>query len=304
VQSLTAAGMEGTAASLRAGGRRAPFAGIVLPKVLRRPVRMLEKAEVRLPRFLGIKSVSIMFLATVVAGVALGGHSTTVAAAVTTWAGFGIEQVKITGQSRTEELAVLEKLEIGAFPSLVTFDLDAAKARIETLPWVAEAGLQKLYPHDLTVSIRERRPYAFWQDGERLWLIDETGHAITGAAEVSPAMPMVVGKGAAGRIADYTGLLAAVPSIARQIHAGVLVAGRRWTLVLANGIEVLLPEHDPAPALAALARLDAENAVLSRAIAAVDLRDPQRVVLRLAADGAASWTALLKARAKAAKDRA
>jgi cell division protein FtsQ len=277
--------------------RRSLLAGLVLPKFLRRPARMLQKAHWRVPRFVGLAGLLLMFGGTVSAGVIVGGHAVDVASAVTSWSGMAIEEIRITGQSRTEELDVLAKLDMGPFPSLATFDLDAAKARIEALPWVAEAGLRKLYPHNLDVTIREKRPFAVWQDGQTLWLIDAKGSPITNNVDGSyAALPMVVGKGAGARIAEFSSLLAAAPSLAPRARAGVLVAERRWTLVLDNGVELMLPEIDPAAALATAARMDADASLLSRAIAAVDLRDMSHVIVRLDPEGVAAHVALLKAR--------
>ena len=51
---------------------------------------------------------------------------------------------------------MLDRLAIGTYPSLVTFDVDAARARVEALPWVDQATLRKLYPDTLEVAIAER----------------------------------------------------------------------------------------------------------------------------------------------------
>ncbi len=302
MQSITADGIEATAGAPERPRRRSLFSGVVLPKFLRLPARRLQKATWRLPRHTGIVSLVLMIGATGTAGVVAGGHVFDFSSAVTAWSGLAIEEVRISGQSRTQELDVLQKLAMGPFPSLATFDLDAARARIETLPWVAEAALRKLYPHDLEVTIREKRPFAVWQDGGKLWLIDAKGSSISDAVDAGYAsLPMVVGKGAGARVAEFAALLAAAPAVAARTRAGVLVAGRRWTLVLDNGVELMLPEIDPATAIATAAQLDAGGHVLSRAITALDLREPGQTILRLDPEGSTAYAALLKARAKAAK---
>ena len=58
------------------------------------------------------------------------------------------------------------------------------------------------------------------------------------------------------------------------------VGGRRWELRLRSGIVLRLPEAAPQVALATVAALDAETGLLDRAIAAVDLRDPARTLVR------------------------
>jgi len=59
------------------------------------------------------------------------------------------------------------------------------------------------------------------------------------------------------------------------------VGERRWNLRLANGVEVRLPEEGAEAALAELVRLERENNVLARDIKAIDLRFPDRFIVKL-----------------------
>ena len=251
----------------------------VLPRALRRPVRALSRVDWRLPRHAGVKALAVLFLATAVAGMVVGGHVMTVASAVTAWAGFGIENVKIAGQSQTSEIDVLNALDIGTYPSLLTLDVEAAKARIEALPWVKQATLRKLYPDAVDIEIVERDPYAVWEHGADTSLVDQSGKVITDTvSDRFASLPRVVGNGAAPRAAEYTNLIAAYPRIAGRTKAGIFVSGRRWNLILDNGIEVMLPEAHPEAALAILDTLEAEHQLLEREVAAIDLRDKDSLV--------------------------
>jgi cell division protein FtsQ len=273
--------------------------GIVLPRFLRRPVRVLGKLDWRVPRHFGIKGLIGLFLATAIAGVIIGGHGMAVISAVTAWLGLAIDEVKITGQSETSEVDVLERLQMGPLPSLLTFDVEAAKARVERLPWVRQATLKKLYPHRLEVAVSERVAFAIWQHGDEVSLVDDMGTVITDRIDGRYAsLPFVVGAGAGQRAGEFTNLVGAFPAIAEHVHAGVLISERRWTIVLDNGTELLLPEQDPAAALQKIAELDGDDALLSREIAAVDLRMGDRVVVRLDEAGLAARKAMLKARSE------
>jgi cell division protein FtsQ len=285
-----------TADTVRASARRR----LVLPRVLRRPARVLRRLE--LPRHAGIKGVALLFLATGIAGVVSGGHGTIVLSAVTSWTGFAVEHVKISGQSETSEVDVLDGLALGAFPSLLTLDLEAARERVEALPWVKQATLTKFFPDSLDVAIVEREPYALWQHDRVVSLIDETGRVITDRfGERYAGLPRVVGKGAAGKVGDYMALIAPYPEIAKRARAGVLVSGKRWTVVLDSGLQLMLPAADPQRALAAIAVLDREQAVLSREIAAIDLRMPGQFIVRLTDEGLVARKAALKEREKVAR---
>jgi cell division protein FtsQ len=277
-----------------------PANRLVLPHFLRRPLRTLLK--LRLPRHLGLKGMLALFVLTAAAGTLIGGHSMAVVSAVTAWGGLGIENVQITGQSETSEVDVLGALAIDQSPSLVTFDVDAARARVEALPWVKHATIRKLYPDGLRVAVTERTPYAVWQHDGTVSLVDRAGEKIVDDFDDRyAALPFVAGPGAAPRAAEFADLVAGVPSLKSRVKAGVLVSNRRWNVVLDNGVELLLPEDDPGGALNAVAAIDGQSGLLSRDIAAVDLRTANRLVVRLTDEGIATRDAVLKQREKLAK---
>jgi cell division protein FtsQ len=246
-----------------------------------------------------------MFVAaTALAGVVFGGHTRAVVSSVTAASGLAIDQVKITGQSETSEVNILDSLEIEQFESLFTFDLDAARERVEALPWVARATLRKLYPDTLEVAVSERLPYALWQNGDTVSLIDPQGTVISDyIGERYTSLPLVVGPGANTRVDEFLDLVLSQPSLVPRVRAGVLVSERRWNIVFAGAIEIMLPEIDPAAALARVADLDDEHRLLSREIAAVDLRLPDRLVVRLTEHGLAERRSLIEARDKLARKR-
>ena len=275
---------------------------VVLPRFLRRPVRVLRRLDWKLPRHFGAKGLVALFLTTAVSGVVIGGHGMTVVSAATAWAGFAIENVKITGQSETSEVDVLAALDIGQYPSLLTLDVEAARARIEALPWVKQATLKKLFPDTVEIAVVERDPYAIWQHAGEVSLIDEAGKTITDRIDERYAtLPRVVGTGAAEKAVAYTALVGNFPTIARQARAGILVSEDRWTIVLESGIELMLPAENPSAALAAIAALDRDHAVLSREISAIDLRQPGHLIVRLTDEGLVARKAALKEREKIAK---
>ena len=280
------------------GGRRR----VVLPRILRRFARRLSRTEWHVPRRAGLKLAVVFLGATGVAGMAIGGHTLEVASAVTTWSGLGIDRVEITGQSETSEVEVLQQLALGDYPSIVTLDVTGARQRIESLPWVREATLRKVYPDKLLIEIKEREPFAVWQREAGFALIEEGGRVISRQVDARHAsLPLVVGEGAEFRAAEFVALMNEFPSLRPEVKAGVLVAGRRWNVVLNNGVELMLPQDDPAGALIQAVALDDGHGVFSREIAAIDMRLPSRLVFRLTEEGAKVRADLLKARDKAKK---
>jgi cell division protein FtsQ len=274
----------------------------VLPPMLRKPVRFLSRLEWRAPRHAGIKGAGILFIATAVTGMVVGDHTNTVLSAVTAASGLAIDNIAITGQSETSEVDVLKALDISQYPSLFTFDVDAARARVEGLPWVAQATLKKLYPHTLEVSVIERLPYALWQQGTTVSLIDPQGAVITtDIGERYRNLPLVVGDGANARVDEFLDLVEDHPDLLKHVRAGVLVSQRRWNIVLSEAVEILLPEQTPKAALDRLVDIDHRSQLLSRDIAAVDLRLPDRMVVRLTQKALLVRQDVIKQREKLAK---
>ncbi|MFP4126060.1 MAG: cell division protein FtsQ/DivIB [Alphaproteobacteria bacterium] len=73
--------------------------------------------------------------------------------------------------------------------------------------------------------------------------------------------------------------LAEQPRLFDRLERLEQVAGHRWRLWLEPGVRVELPPGDVAPALARLARHQTEHALLDRAVAVVDLRVADRLVV-------------------------
>lgn len=289
------AGMAGEAAP--AGRRR-----VVLPRALRRPARILSRLDWEVPKHAGLKLAAGFVALTGVTGMVMGGHTLTVTSAVSAWCGLAIDQVEIKGQSETSEVDVLQKLALGDFPSIVTLDVTGARERIESLPWVKEATLRKVYPDTLQIELKERKPFAVWQRASGFALIEKGGRVISNQVGARYAsLPMVVGEGADLRAEEFVALMEEFPSLKPEVKAGVLVSNRRWNVVLTNGVEIMLPEEDPAAALIQAVALDDGHGVFAREIAAIDMRLPSRLVFRLTEEGAASRAELLKQRDKARK---
>ena len=65
------------------------------------------------------------------------------------------------------------------------------------------------------------------------------------------------------------------------VSAAVRVDGRRWNLRIDNAIDVLLPQQQPAEAWTRLGQLERSSQLLKRDVQVVDMRLPDRLVLRV-----------------------
>ncbi len=201
--------------------------------------------------------------------------------------GLQVEDVLVEGRKETRADAILAALDVKRGAPLLAVDLAAAKARLEALPWVRKASLERRWPRLLYVKIEERTPLALWQHGGVIGLIDRDGKEIKGAdIHRFSQLPMVVGEGAPEHASMLLDMFARWPAVARHVAAAVWVGDRRWNLHLQEGIDVRLPESDAEAAFGRLAALEAKDHLFARDIVMIDLRLPDRVIVRLSPEAA------------------
>lgn len=277
----------------------------VLPRPLRRLVRFvlaLCSGRIALPRHLGKVSLAAFYGLVSLHGIVVGGHGPVVMQTVTASAGFAVEDVRVSGNQHTSEIDILQLLGLDGSTSLLGLDIAAARQALSELPWVESAEVRKVYPSTVEVVLRERQAYGIWQHGNDLSLIERSGSVIAPLRDNKFAsLPLFVGRDAETAAAAIDEEFSQWPAIASRVKAFVRVGGRRWDVHLENGIVVRLPEENVPGALALLNRFDAEQQVLSRDVAVVDLRLPDRVAVRLTAGAQERRTVALEERRKALK---
>jgi cell division protein FtsQ len=273
-------------------------------RVLHRSLQPL--ANFRMPRGSGAAASVLLIGASLIYGSVAGGHVSDITGqladlrdAAANTAGFRIASIALTGQKQISREDALTAAGITGRTSLLFLDADSARKRLKTNPWIAEATVLKLYPDRLQIGITERQAFALWQKNGRLSVIAEDGTVLEPyVARRFTGLPLVVGAGAEIRAKDFFALIGRYPEIRGAVAATILVAQRRWNLRLKNGIDIRLPETDVEAALTTLVSLDREKKLLSRDIAAIDLRLPDRVTVRLSDEAAQAREDALKPKAK------
>ncbi|KAB0680957.1 cell division protein FtsQ/DivIB [Aureimonas leprariae] len=256
----------------------------------------------RLPRP-SFNALAALFLgSTALYGMVLGGHTTGVIDNVSQPLGFSIDKVDVSGNAETSEIDVLQALWSTGAQSLPSLDVDAARQTLEAMPWIQSASVAKTYPDRVTISLVEKHPFAVWQKGGELLVIDREGR------EIMPylpnrfaSLPFVVGPGANEDAAEFLDAMDVLPELRARVRAYVRVGDRRWDLRLENGLTVRLPEDGAVEAAAELTRMDKETGLLSRDIAGVDMRVADRVIVRLTPDALKRRDAAVKERDKLIK---
>ena len=203
--------------------------------------------------------------------------------------GLSVQEVAIEGRANTPEPLLRAALGVTKGAPILGFSVAAARARVETLAWVEHATVERRLPATIVVNLQERRPFAVWQNQGKFALIDRDGQIVAdqNVAQFGQ-LPLVVGAGAPPAAAPLIDALTERPALQSHVIAAVRVGERRWNLHMDSGADVLLPEGAEVAALDRLLSLEQEHALLDRPIAAIDLRLPDRLVVRPQADPAAS----------------
>lgn len=195
--------------------------------------------------------------------------------------GLEVRRVLLRGAHQTAHDDVIEALGPVIGASILHLSLDEARARIEELGWVRSAAVTRLLPDTISISVREREPAAVWQLQGVLYLIDDSGAIIreVDAGEYANR-PLIVGAGAPEAAGGILKALAGKEELQRRIYALVRVGERRWDMRLHNDIEINLPEVNFESAIADIELLQAAQQTLDQPIKYIDLRDPERMVIR------------------------
>jgi cell division protein FtsQ len=198
-------------------------------------------------------------------------------------AGLSLQIVEVHGRGETRQADIVGALGAPRGAPLLGLDIDAMRERLIALPWIMSAEIERRYPDRLLVTVKEAEPLALWQRSQRLFLVSRAGKVIETAdlARYSKLL-VIVGDNAPAHAEALFDLLAREPQLRERITAAVFVGKRRWNLRFDNGVDVKLPEEDPAAAWSRFAELQRQHGLLEKDVRIIDLRLPDQVVVRKA----------------------
>jgi cell division protein FtsQ len=194
--------------------------------------------------------------------------------------GFALNQVYLTGREHTD--ADMVKAALGVKPGMPILSLSLAEMqkRLENIPEIKSATIERQLPGTLKVALTERTPAVLWQHDGTYSLVDENSIVLSQAKYPNAGpLPLVVGEDAPQHVAEILALLDAAPTLKGQVVAAVRVGQRRWNMQMQRGIVVMLPEEEPQAAWLRFAGLVDREGLLTRAIRSVDMRLEDRVFI-------------------------
>jgi cell division protein FtsQ len=211
---------------------------------------------------------------------------------------FAVERVEVIGEEHLSADAIVKASGIARGQNLWTLDARRAVAGIEALPLVRHVELIRAFPNRVTLLVEERRPFTLVQAAGKLVWVDEHGVAVSaGARPVVVAAPVISGLSPAdlapiGRVPSdrmATGLslirtlMRAQSSLLSEISEVDVSRPEGPVLYMVDGVEVRLGRDDWEGRLGRLQRVAAQLRATNQAVASIDLRFRDQVVLRTAA---------------------
>jgi cell division protein FtsQ len=213
--------------------------------------------------------------------------------------GFKVDNIMVEGREHADPQTLLALINVQKGDPLFSFDPAAAQDLISGIGWVRSARIERRWPGTIYIGLTERVPLALWQQDKKQVLLDTDGHSITseGLKEFA-GLPVVIGEDAPAHAADLISSLKAEPSIAARLKAASRIGGRRWDLLMDNGVLVRLPEEDMPLALSTLARAQEQDAILQKPLESIDLREAGRLIVQTRPGAVEEYKASLTGGAK------
>ena len=197
---------------------------------------------------------------------------------------FMIGGVIVRGASPDTEREIRALLPTGFPISPFDIDVETLKQEVEKLPAAASASVSMNPSGYMEIAVIEHEPALIWRNELDLHLLDAEGRIIGSAGQRLdyPDLMLVAGPGSTAAAAEAIRIMSTARPIGKMIRGLVRVGERRWDVVLDRSRKIMLPEKEPAAALAKLIYRNNNDGILSREISAVDLRNPERMTVRLA----------------------
>lgn len=200
---------------------------------------------------------------------------------ITKDSGFVVQDILIEGRENTDIELIRTLVNIKPGEPIFALDPKGAREALEKISWVESVSVTRVLPDTIRIVIHERTPLALWQHDGKLALIDGEGEVLTRQdLQNFKDYLLLVGEDAPVYAQSFMELLMREPEIAKRVSSATRVGGRRWDISLENGITIKLPEEDMAVALKQLVKMQEEDKIFSKDIKSIDLRQPDRIMLR------------------------
>lgn len=206
---------------------------------------------------------------------------------------FRVNLMAIDGADATLSEAIRATVPLDFPMSSFDLDLPEIRERLLELAPIKDVSVRIRPGGVLQVDVVPRVPMAIWRTAEGLRLIDGEGVPVSNVQRRSqhPDLPVIAGEGAPEHVSEALQLVAAAAPLGDRLRGLVRMGNRRWDVVLDRNQRILLPTQGAVRALERVIVLEATptREVLSRDIARIDLRLPERPTVQMNASATEEW---------------
>ena len=104
---------------------------------------------------------------------------------------FAVKTITVSGGSPSAAREVRTSLDDVLGASLVAVDAPEIEDRIVMLPSIRAARVDRAFPHELVVVVEAERPLAVVRQGQRAWVVAESGAVIRAVEDDLPHLPRI-----------------------------------------------------------------------------------------------------------------
>jgi len=146
---------------------------------------------------------------------------------------FNLKRIEVRGDLQHVSAASIRTAIAGRLKgNYFTVQLDEVRRLMETVPWVAQASVRRLWPNRLQITLREFRALGAWDDGR---LLSDNGVlfvANVAEAEIFGPLPTFAGPDTEARrmAGSYYDFAALIAPLSLAIEAIDVSDRRSWTL--------------------------------------------------------------------------
>lgn len=204
---------------------------------------------------------------------------------------FMVNVMAIDGAGKSVAADIREVVSLDLPLSSFDLTLEDIRTQIMELDPVESADVRIRPGGILQVDVIERTPSIVWRNRDGLELLDKTGAHVAelGHRGLHPDLPLIAGAGADDAVPEALALFAAAGPLGDRLRGLVRQGERRWDVVLDRDQRILLPETSPVAALERALAVNEVKDLLERDVAAVDMRIPARLTVRMSEAALGDW---------------
>jgi cell division protein FtsQ len=143
-----------------------------------------------------------------------------------------VDTFRVTGTTRTTPELVVAASGLHKGMPMLDVHVDTARQKVQAMPWVLKAKVERHWPGTVTIDVRERQPVAALAAPAGIAVVDGSGRVLAVGPTPPAGVPLLLGlppAGApgthiAGRAADLLAVARAIPPAVVGKVAGVAAA--------------------------------------------------------------------------------